>query len=218
MKNKLMNVKEAITQIEDGMSIMIGGFMAVGTPELLISELIHQGTGNLTVICNDAGVPGKGAGKLVETGRINKYYASHVGLNPEFGNLMNNGKIEAILVPQGTLAERIRAGGNGLGGILTPTGVGTEVEKGKEVITVDNKKYLLELPLKADISLVKAHTADKSGNLIFRKSARNFNPLMAMASEYTIVEAEHIVETGTLEPDSVMLPGLFVNAVVQGGK
>ncbi len=218
MKNKMTEVHEAVTNIKDSMSIMIGGFMAVGTPELLISELIRQGTSDLTVICNDAGVPGKGAGNLVETGRIIKYFASHVGLNPEFATLMNAGKIEAILVPQGTLAERIRAAGTGLGGFLTPTGVGTEVEKGKEVITIDGRQFLLELPLKADIALIKAHTADKAGNLIFRKSARNFNPLMAMAADYTIVEAEHVVETGSLEPDAVMLPGLFVNAVVQGGK
>ena len=217
MQNKVTYIEQAIARIAGGMSIMIGGFMTVGTPELLINELIRQGSDDLTVICNDAGIPGKGAGKLIDTGCIKKYFASHVGLNPSFGNLMNQGEIEAVLVPQGTLAERIRAGGTGLGGVLTPTGVGTDVEKGKQVITIEGKKYLLELPLRANIALIKAHKADKSGNLIFRKSARNFNPVMAMACDYTIVEADHIVETGSIDPEHVMLPGLFVNAVVQGG-
>jgi acetate CoA/acetoacetate CoA-transferase alpha subunit len=214
--NKVTTIEKAIEKVTDGMTIMIGGFMAVGTPEKLVDAILAKGVKDLTVICNDAGVPGRGAGKLVDAKVIKKYIASHVGLNPEFGRQMNAGEIEAELVPQGTLAERIRAGGTGLGGFLTPTGVGTLVEEGKEKITVEGKEYLLELPLKGDVALVKAHRADKAGNLVFRKSARNFNPLIAMACDYVIVEAEHIEDTGTIDPDMVMLPGIFVDAIVQG--
>jgi len=212
--NKVTTYEDAFDSIEDGASVMVGGFMTVGSPENLIDELVGKKIIGLTVICNDAGVPGKGAAKLIEAGMVKKYYASHVGLNPMFGKLMGEGRIEAVLVPQGTLAERIRSAGTGLGGFLTPTGVGTEVEEGKEVIEIDRKKYLLELPLKADIALIKAHRADTSGNLIFRKTAQNFNPLMAMACDKVIVEAEHIENTGSLDPDQVMLPGIFVDKIV----
>jgi len=214
--NKVISIEKFSEYLIDGITLMIGGFMAVGTPEKLIDAVLAKGVKDLTVVCNDAGVPGKGSGKLLAAGVIKKYYASHVGLNPEFGRQMSAGLIEAVLVPQGTLAERIRAGGSGLGGFLTPAGVGTLVEEGKQKITINGKDYLLELPLKGDVALVKAHRADKAGNLVFRKSARNFNPLIATACKYVIVEAEHIEDIGTIDPDQVMLPGIFVDAIVQG--
>jgi len=212
--DKVKTIDQVVRNIEDGAVIMIGGFMTVGTPELLVDSVVDKNLTDLTIICNDAGIPGKGAGKLVRQGSISTFYASHVGLNPEFGKAMTEGEIEAILVPQGTLAERIRAAGSGLGGVLTPTGVGTVVEEGKQKISIDNREFLLELPIKGDVALIKAFRADKSGNLVFRKSARNFNPVMAMACDYVIVEAEEIVETGDIDPDIVMLPGIFVDAVV----
>ncbi len=214
--NKVRTIEEAVSRIEDGASIMLGGFMAVGTPEKLIDATIKKGVKNLTIICNDAATPGVGAGKFVDARVIKRYITNHIGLNPVFGKQMREGEVEVILTPQGTLAERIRAGGAGLGGFLTPTGVGTLVQEGKEVITIEGKDYLLELPLTADVALIKAHRADKSGNLVFRKSARNFNPLMATACQYVIVEAEHVEDVGAIDPDTVMLPGIFIDAVVQG--
>ncbi len=212
--NKVKSLQKSVENISSGMSIMIGGFMTVGTPEHLIDTLLEAHLTDLTVICNDAGIPDKGAGKLVSAGVIKKFYASHVGLNPAFGQLMSEGKIDACLIPQGTLAERIRAAGTGLGGFLTPTGVGTEVAEGKQTLTIGEKQFLLELPLRGDVALIKAHRSDKAGNLIFRKSAQNFNPIMAMACDYVIAETEHIEEIGALDPDQVMLPGIFVDAVV----
>ena len=216
--NKVMTLDQAVQDVKSGAVIMIGGFMTVGTPELLVDAVVAKNLKDLTLVCNDAGVPNKGAGKFVHQGSVKTFYASHVGLNPEFGKAMTAGTLEAILVPQGTLAERIRAAGVGLGGILTPTGVGTDVAKEKETITVDGRDYLLEPPIKGDVALIKAHRADRSGNLIFRKSAQNFNPLMAMACQYVIVEAEHIEDTGSMDPDHVMLPGIFVDAVVLKGE
>ena len=213
--NKVTTIQEAVSGIESGMTVMVGGFMTVGTPEALVDAVVELGVSDLTVVCNDAGIPNKGAGKFIRNGMAKTFYASHVGLNPEFGKLMAEEAIEAILVPQGTLAERIRAAGVGLGGILTPTGVGTDVEKGKEKITVDGKEFLLEPPIKGDVALIKAHRADRQGNLVFRKSAQNFNPLMAMACETVIVEAEHVEDVGTIDPDHVMLPGIFVDHVVK---
>ena len=216
--NKVKTLDQAVRSIKNDDVIMVGGFMTVGTPELLVDAVVAKNLTGLTIVCNDAGVPGKGAGKFVRQGSVKTFYASHVGLNPEFGKAMTEGRIEAVLVPQGTLAERIRAAGVGLGGILTPTGVGTEVENGKKKIVVDGRAYLLEPPIKGDVALIKAHRADRAGNVIFRKSAQNFNPLMAMACEYVVVEAEHIEDTGTMDPDHVMLPGIFVDAVVQAGE
>lgn len=214
--NKVVTIEQAMERVTDGMIIMIGGFMSVGTPEKLMDAIIAKGIGNLTVVCNDAGLPGRGASKLIEARRVKKYFASHVGLTPEFGRQMSSGALDATLVPQGTLAERIRAGGAGLGGFLTPTGVGTLVEEGKQKLNIDGRDYLLELPLKGDVAFIKAHRADKGGNLVFRKAARNFNPIMATACDYVIVEAEHIEDIGVVDPDQVMLPGIFVDAIVQG--
>ena len=212
---KVTTIDQALEAVQDGMTIMIGGFLGVGTPEKLVDALVAKGVKNLTLIANDTAMVDKGVGKLVVAKQLQKVIVSHVGTNPETGRQMNAGEMEVELVPQGTLAEQIRAGGAGLGGFLTPTGLGTIVAQGKEVIAVDGREFLLEKPLKADAALIKAHKADKSGNLLFHRSARNFNPLMAMAAQLVIVEAEHIVDIGDIDPDQVMLPGIFVDWIVQ---
>ena len=178
--------------------------------------MLADGTKDLTLVCNDTAFPDSGVGKLVVSRQFKRVIVSHIGTNPETGRQMNANELAVDLVPQGTLAERIRSAGFGLGGILTPTGVGTPVEAGKQKLTIDGKDYLLELPIKADVALVKAYKADKAGNLVFRKAARNFNPLMATAADLVIVEAQNIVEIGEIDPDEVMTPGIFVNYLVQG--
>lgn len=213
---KVIERVEALKHVKDGMTVMVGGFLAVGTPELLVDALVATGRQALTVIANDTAFPDKGVGKLVVKQQLNTAIVSHIGTNPETGRQMNAGELMVELVPQGTLAERIRAGGAGLGGVLTPTGVGTTVAEGKEIVTVDDKEYLLEKPLRADVALLKAHMADRSGNLVFRRAGRNFNPLMAMAADVVIVEAEKIVEVGAIDPDDVMTPGIFVDWIIQG--
>lgn len=213
---KVIDKKAAAAMVKDGMTVMIGGFLAVGTPETLVDALVAQGTNNLTVIANDTATPEKGIGKLVVNKQLKKAIVSHIGTNPETGRQMNAGETVVDLVPQGSLAEKIRAGGAGLGGVLTPTGLGTLVAEGKQTVVVDGREFLLEKPLRADVAFLKAHTADKAGNLIFNRSARNFNPLMATAADVVIVEATNIVETGALDPDAVMLPGIFVQYLVQG--
>jgi acetate CoA/acetoacetate CoA-transferase alpha subunit len=214
--SKIISIDEAIDKIENAMTLMIGGFLGVGTPEKLVEGVLARNVQDLTVIANDTAFPDKGIGKLVVNRQLKKVIVSHIGTNPETGRQMNVGELEVELVPQGTLAEQIRAGGFGLGGILTPTGVGTLVEQGKQKITINERDYLLELPLKADVALIKAAKADKAGNLVFRKAARNFNPLMATAATVVIVEAQEIVETGKIDPDEVMTPGIFVTYLVQG--
>jgi acetate CoA/acetoacetate CoA-transferase alpha subunit len=207
-------LQDAVATIPDGASLMIGGFMAVGTPERLIDELVRQGKRNLTVIGNDTAMPGRGVGKLVSAGLISRVITSHIGLNPETQQQMIAGKIAVDLVPQGTLIERIRAGGFGLGGILTPTGVGTVVEEGKRRIEVDGKDYLLETALRADFALVHAFLADYLGNLSYALTARNFNPVVAMAADTVIVTAEHIVPVGVIAPDHVVTPAPVVDYLV----
>lgn len=214
--SKAANKEEAVKHFADNQVLMIGGFLGTGTPESLVEGLLAKGVKGLTVIANDTAFPQKGVGQLVVSKQVSKVIVSHIGTNQETGRQMNAGELEVELVPQGTLAERIRCAGAGLGGVLTPTGVGTMVETGKEKITRNDKTYLLELPLKADIALIKAWKADENGNLVYRRSARNFNPLMAMAAEYVIVEAEELVESGSIDPDEVMTPGVFVNMVIQG--
>lgn len=214
--NKVTTITQALESVQDGMTVMIGGFLAVGTPELLVDALLAKGTKDLTVIANDTAFPDKGIGKLVVNRRLQKAIVSHIGTNPETGRQMNAGELQVELVPQGTLAERIRAGGAGLGGILTPTGLGTMIAEGKDMIVVDGREYLLEKYLKADVALIKAHTADTAGNLLFHRSARNFNPLMAMAAGTVIVQAENIVEAGHIDPDQVMTPGIVVDWIVRG--
>ena len=211
---KTISLQEAVAMIPDGASLMIGGFMAVGTPERLIDELVRQGKRNLTVIANDTAMPGRGIGKLVSAGLIGRTIASHIGLNPETQQQMIAAKMAVDLVPQGTLIERIRAGGFGLGGILTPTGVGTVVEDGKRRIEVDGKDYLLETALRADFALVHAFLADYLGNLSYALTARNFNPVLAMAADTVIVTAEHIVPVGVISPDHVVTPAPVVDYLV----
>jgi acetate CoA/acetoacetate CoA-transferase alpha subunit len=211
---KTIALQDAVAKIPDGASLMIGGFMAVGTPERLVDELVRQGKRNLTVIANDTAMPGKGIGKLLSAGLISRVIASHIGLNPETQQQMIAGKIAVDLVPQGTLIERIRAGGFGLGGILTPTGVGTVVEEGKRRIELDGKDYLLETALRADFALVHSFLADYLGNLSYALTARNFNPVVAMAADTVIVTAEHIVPVGVIAPDHVVTPAPVVDYLV----
>jgi len=210
-------LEDAVAQIPDGASLMVGGFMGVGTPECIVDELCRQQRRELTVVANDTAMPGVGIGKLVSAGLVRKVIASHIGLNPETQRQMLDGRIEVELVPQGTLIERIRAGGYGLGGILTPTGVGTVVEEGKRKIEVDGRTYLLELPLRADFALVQAFLADYLGNLTYALTMRNFNPIIAMAADRVLVDAEHIVPVGMIPPDNVMTPAPLVDCVVARG-
>lgn len=212
--SKVVKVDEIKNELEDGQSIMFGGFLECGSPDKLIDVLHEIDITDITLIANDTGFPEQSLGSLVVEQRVKKVIASHVGTNPQTGEQMNNEEIEVDLVPQGTLAERIRSKGAGLGGILTPTGVGTVVEDDKEKITVDGEDYLLEKPLGADVAFVKAWKADETGNLIYRYSARNFNPLIAMAADLVIVQAEEIVPAGELDSNEIMTPGIFVDYVV----
>lgn len=213
---QIISLAEAASMIKNGATVMIGGFLACGTPETIVDELVKSKVSKLTVIGNDTSFVDKGIGKLVVNRQCEKVIVSHIGTNKETGNQMNAGELKVELVPQGSLAEKVRAGGFGLGGILTPTGVGTPVEEGKQKITVDGRVYLLETPLKADVALIKAWKADKAGNLVYRRAAQNFNPLMATAAEVVIVEAEQIVEVGAIDPDEVMTPGAFIDYLVLG--
>jgi acetate CoA/acetoacetate CoA-transferase alpha subunit len=213
--NKIKSIDEAVSCIKDGMTVAVGGFLASGTPEKLIDAVIAKGIKNLTLVCNDTGFPDRGVGKWVVHKIINKAIISHVGTNPETGRQMNAGEMEVVLVPQGTLAERIRAAGAGLGGVLTRTGLGTVVEEGKQKITAEGKEYLLELPLKADVALVKGSIVDKKGNVYYNKSTRNFNPIIATAADLVIVEAEKIVEVGEIRETDVMTPSIFVDIITQ---
>jgi acetate CoA/acetoacetate CoA-transferase alpha subunit len=211
---KTILLKDAVAMIPDGATVMIGGFMGVGTPDRLVDELVRQGKRGLTVIANDNAMPGIGIGKLITAGVVRKTIASHIGLNPETQRKMLAGELEVDLVPQGTLVERIRAGGYGLGGILTPTGVGTVVEEGKQRIEVDGRTYLLETPLRADFALVQAFLADYIGNLYYTLTARNFNPVMAMAADTVIAEADNIVPVGVIAPDHIVTPAPVVDYIV----
>ncbi|MDF6014474.1 CoA transferase subunit A [Vibrio harveyi] len=217
------NMKKAATteQIEsllhDGMTIMIGGFMATGAPERLIDLLIKKDIKNITLISTDTGSPGRGSSRLIAEKRVKKLYASHIGTNPETGKQMNEGTLEVELVPQGTLAERIRSAGAGLGGVLTPTGLGTIVAENKRLIEVDGKQYLLEMPLKADLALIRGSKVDRRGNVFYSKTTQNFNPLMATAAETVVVEPEQIVELGDIEPEAVHTPSLYVDYILVEG-
>jgi acetate CoA/acetoacetate CoA-transferase alpha subunit len=214
---RTISLPDAVAMIPAGASLMIGGFMGVGTPEPLIDELVRQNKGDLTVIANDTAAPGTGIGKLVDAGLLRRVIVSHIGLNPETQRQMLVGDLQVDLVPQGTLAERIRAGGFGLGGILTATGIGTVVEEGKQRLVVDGREYLLELALRADFALVHAFIADYLGNLSYALTARNFNPLMAMAADTVVVQAENIVPVGVVAPDHVVTPAPIVDYLVAKG-
>src|SRR5215472_13310096 len=200
--------------IPDGTSLMIGGFMAVGTPERVIDEIVRQNKRNLTVIANDTAAPGRGIGKLIAKKLARKVIVSHIGLNPDTQRQMMSGELSIELVPQGTLIERIRAGGYGLGGILTQTGVGTPVENGKQRIEVNGKTYLLEVALRADFALVHAFLSDYMGNLSYALTARNFNPVMAMAADTVVVDADNIVPVGVISPDHIVTPAPVVDYLI----
>jgi acetate CoA/acetoacetate CoA-transferase alpha subunit len=216
--NKLISITEVSSLFKDGMTIMAGGFMGVGTPQDLVSALLEADIKDITLIANDTAFADSGVGPLIVNRRVKKVIASHIGTNPETGRQMIAGEMEVELVPQGTLAERVRAGGSGLGGVLTPTGVGTVVEEGKQKLTVDGREYLLEKPLRAEVALLKAYKADKAGNLVYHRSARNFNPFMALAADLVLVQVEKLVEIGEIDPDEVMTPGILVDKIyVQGG-
>lgn len=211
---KTVALENAVAMIPDGASVMIGGFMGVGTPERVMDELARQGKRELTVIANDTATPGRGIGKLVAAGVVRKAIVSHIGLNPETQRKMIDGDIQVELVPQGTLIERLRAAGYGLGGVLTPTGVGTAVEEGKRKIEVGGAPYLLETALGADFALIEAFLSDYDGNLVYALTARNFNPVIAMAAKTVIVDAAHIVPVGMIPPDHVVTPAVLVDYVV----
>ena len=212
---KGIQLAAAVEMIPNGASLMIGGFMGVGSPERVIDEIVLQGQKELTVIANDSARPGVGIGKLIESGQVSRLIVSHIGTNPETQRQMIAGDIEVELVPQGTLAERVRAGGFGLGGVITATGVGTLVEEGKQTIDIDGVKFLVERPLRADFALIKAKRSDYKGNLDYSLTARNFNPLMAMSADTVIAEANNIVPVGLISPDEVNTPGAIVDYVVQ---
>lgn len=201
--------------LEDGMSIHVGGFMVCGTPRLLIDWVAEAGVKNLTLICNDAGYPNEGVGKLIASGQVRKLIASHIGLNPDAGKRMGEGTLEVELVPQGTLAERIRAHGAGLGGVLTPTGLHTIVEEGKRVLEVQGVKYVLEEALGADLALIEAKSTDPLGNLVYDKTARNFNPVMATAAKRVVALVHDRVES--IDPEVIVSPHVFIDHLVEGG-
>ncbi|MCV6584066.1 MAG: 3-oxoacid CoA-transferase subunit A [Marinibacterium sp.] len=206
---------DAAALIPDGAVLLIGGFMGVGSPHRMIDAIVAQGSRNLTVISNDTAMPGRGVGKLISCGAIARVITSHIGLNPETQQKMIAGEIDVELVPQGTLVERIRAGGVGLGGVLTATGLGTRVEEGKQVVEVDGKRYLLETPLHGDFALINADRADYVGNLEYMLTAHNFNPIMALAADTVIAEPEHIVPVGMISPDHVKTPGVLVDHLLE---
>ena len=212
----MMSAAEAVALVPDGATIMVGGFGVCGIPENLVAALHARGTRDLTIVSNNAGLDGFGVGKLLAARQVRKMIATYVGENKEFERQYLAGEVEVDLVPQGTLSERMRAGGAGIGGFFTPTGYGTLVAEGKETRMIDGRHSVLESPLRADFAFVRAWKGDRLGNLVYRKTARNFNPVMATAGRVTIAEVEHLVEPGEIDPDHVVTPGIFVRHVVQG--
>ena len=210
------NADEAVRDIPDGATIMLGGFGLCGIPEQLIAALVHRGVKGLRTISNNMGVDGFGMGLMLEAGMIASHIGSYVGENKLLEQKVIRGELDLTLVPQGTLAERIRAGGAGIPAFFTPTGLGTPVAEGKEVREFDGKRYVMERWLRADFALVKAWKGDLAGNLVYRKTARNFNPMMATAAQVTIAEVEELVETGTLDPDAIVTPGIYVQRIFEG--
>jgi acetate CoA/acetoacetate CoA-transferase alpha subunit len=206
---------DAAAMIPDSSTLLVGGFMAVGSPHRLIDAIVARGTKDLTIVANDTAMPGRGVGKLVSCGAVSRVIVSHIGLNPETQSMMISGEMEVELVPQGTLVERIRAGGVGLGGVLTATGLGTLVEEGKRIVEVDGERYLLETPIRGDFALIAASKADYVGNLEYSLSAQNFNPVMALAADTVIAEAQSIVPLGVIPPDAVKTPGVLVDHLLE---
>jgi 3-oxoacid CoA-transferase subunit A len=216
MHKLVANEDEAIRDIPDGATLMLGGFGLCGIPELLIAALVRRGVKGLRTISNNMGVDGFGMGLMLEAGMIDSHTGSYVGENKLLEQKVIRGELDLTLVPQGTLAERIRAGGAGIPAFFTPTGLGTPVEEGKEVREFEGKRYVMERWLRADFALVKAWKGDRAGNLIYRKTARNFNPMMATAAKVTIAEVEELVEAGTLDPDAIVTPGIYVQRIFEG--
>lgn len=213
--NKIISVSEAAAKIQDGMTVMVGGFLGAGAPERIIDALVEKGVKDLTVICNDTAFPDKSLGRLIVNRQVSRVIASHIGTNPETIAQMNAGELKVDLVPQGTLAERVRAKGAGLGAVVTPTGIGTIVAEGKQTMTLEGKEYLVEMPLGADVAILGASISDESGNLVYRGTTKNFNPLMAMAADVVIAEPKEIVPTGAIEPEAVHTPCIFVDFIVK---
>lgn len=212
--NKSISIEGVTAIVKDGMTLMIGGFLANGAPENIIDALVESKVKDLTIICNDTGFTDKSLGKLIVNKQVKKVITSHIGTNPATVEQLNNKEIEIEFSPQGTLAERVRAGGSGLGGVLTETGLGTVVADGKQIINIDGKDFLLEKPLRADIALIKASKADKEGNLIYNGTSKNFNPLMAMAADIVVVEATEIVEVGQISKEHVHTSAIFVDHIL----
>lgn len=214
-------MKQAITpaaaaeMIPEGAVLLIGGFMGVGSPHRMIDAIVARGAGNFTLVANDTAMPGRGIGKLISAGLVSRLIASHIGLNPETQAKMIAGEIEVELVPQGTLVERIRAAGVGLGGVLTATGIGTPIEEGKQIIEVNGKRYILEEPIRGDFALINAKQADYVGNLEYSLTAHNFNPIMALAGDTVIAEPHYIVPVGVIPPDAVKTPGVVVDFLLE---
>ncbi|MBU1092943.1 MAG: 3-oxoacid CoA-transferase subunit A [Firmicutes bacterium] len=212
--NKWIDKKQFQSLIKDGQSIMVGGFLTCGTPEMLIDWIVETNVKDLTIICNDAGYPDKGVGKLIANNQVKKLIASHIGTNPYAGKLMGDGLLEVNLIPQGTLIEQIRAYGAGLGGILTPVGVRTSIQEGKQVITLSNKEFLLEEPIGADLALVNAYYSDRLGNLTYARTARNFNPIIALSAKHVIALIDRKVDQ--IDPETVITPHTFIHYLVGG--
>ncbi len=210
---KIVSIDDAAEQIKDGMSVMVGGFMGCGSPLAVISALARHGAKDLTIICNDAAWPGFGVAKLITNGQVKKLIATHVGLNKEVGQKMHAGELEVELIPQGTFAERIRCGGNGMGGFLTPTGCGTMVAEGKQIINSNGRDYLLELPMRADAALIVGYKVDRNGNVWYKGNTRTFNVVMATAADLVIVEADNVVEVGEIEPENVVTQSIFIDYI-----
>lgn len=213
--SKFISIEEAVSKVKDGMTIMVGGFLANGTPDKIVDALAKSGVKNLTLICNDTAYPDKGVGQLIANKQVKKLFVSHIGTNPHTSEQMNSGELEIEFCPQGSLAERVRAGGCGLGGILTQTGMGTIVAEGKQIVNVDGKDYLLEKPLRADIALVGASLGDKAGNLVYRGTSQNFNPLMASAADLVIAEINELVEVGEIAAENVKTPSIMVDFIIE---
>ncbi|MBQ3579428.1 MAG: CoA transferase subunit A [Bacteroidales bacterium] len=213
---KFVTVKEAAAMIKDGMTVMVGGFLGVGSPIKLLDQLVENGVKDLNIIANDTAYPEVGLGKLITNHQVKTLTATHIGTNNNTIDQMNSGELKVTLQPQGTLAEQIRAAGAGLGGILTQTGLGTVVENGKQKVTVDGKEYLLEKPVHADVAIIGANICDEDGNLVYKGTSQNFCPLMATAADIVIVEPQEIVPTGSINPENVKTPGIFVDYIIKG--
>lgn len=213
--SKIISAEKAADMVKDGMTVMVGGFLGNGTPEKLIDALVASGVKNLTIICNDTSFPDRGVGRLVVAKQVRKILTSHIGTNPNTGQQMNAGEIEVEFCPQGSLAERIRAGGAGLGGVLTPTGLGTMVAQGKTVVEVDGKPFLLEKPIRADVALIGASLGDTAGNLIYKGTSQNFNPIMASAADLVIAQVGELVDAGAIAAENVRTPAIFVDYIVR---